>query len=75
MLDEPKALPETYGFATAGWNAVPTAAKVIERIAPLLGVQPEFTAADLEKLAKQEKLERKEETLNHAPQPCPIACP
>ena len=25
MLDEPKATPETYGFATAGWNAVPTA--------------------------------------------------
>jgi cell division protein FtsI (penicillin-binding protein 3) len=55
MLDEPKALPETYGFATAGWNAVPTAAKVIERIAPILGVRPEFTAADLEKLAKLDK--------------------
>ena len=25
MLDEPQATPETYGFATAGWNAVPTA--------------------------------------------------
>ena len=55
MLDEPKPLPETYGFATAGWNAVPTAGKIIERIAPMLGVAPQFTEADLEKLAKLEK--------------------
>ena len=33
MLDEPKALPETYGFATSGWNAVPTAGKIIEGFA------------------------------------------
>ena len=37
MLDEPKALPETHGFITSGWNAVPTGGKVIARIAPLLG--------------------------------------
>ncbi len=37
MLDEPQALPETHGFATSGWNAVPTGGKVIARIAPLLG--------------------------------------
>ncbi len=24
MLDEPQALPETHGFITSGWNAVPT---------------------------------------------------
>jgi cell division protein FtsI (penicillin-binding protein 3) len=60
MLDEPKALPETFGFATAGWNAVPTAAKIIERIAPLLGVMPAFTAEDLAKLAKQAKAAKKE---------------
>jgi cell division protein FtsI (penicillin-binding protein 3) len=55
MLDEPKALPETYGFATAGWNAVPTAGKIVERIAPMLGIAPVFTEADLAKLAKLEK--------------------
>ncbi len=60
MLDEPEALPETYGFTTAGWNAVPTAAHVIERIAPLLGVVPEFTADDLAKLAKQAKAAKKD---------------
>ncbi|MGD9767687.1 MAG: peptidoglycan D,D-transpeptidase FtsI family protein [Pseudolabrys sp.] len=42
MLDEPQALPETHGFITSGWNAVPTGGKVIERIAPLLDLQPRF---------------------------------
>jgi cell division protein FtsI (penicillin-binding protein 3) len=59
MLDEPHASPETYGFATAGWNAVPTAARIIERIAPLLGVAPVFTAEDLVKLEKQARLAKK----------------
>ncbi len=60
MLDEPVALPETYGFATAGWNAVPTASKIIERIAPLLGVTPVFTEEDKAKLAKLAKTAKKE---------------
>ena len=55
MLDEPQAIPGTYGFQTAGWNAVPTAAAIIERVAPMLGVTPEFTPEDLVKLAKQAK--------------------
>lgn len=59
MLDEPKATPETYGFATAGWNAVPTAGIIIERIAPMLGIEPVFTPEDLEKLAKLEKQQAK----------------
>jgi cell division protein FtsI (penicillin-binding protein 3) len=53
LLDEPKGLPETYGFATSGWNAVPTAGSIIARIAPILGIAPVFTDADREKLAKQ----------------------
>ncbi|HEX4408211.1 MAG TPA: penicillin-binding protein 2 [Xanthobacteraceae bacterium] len=40
MLDEPQALPETHGFKTSGWNAVPTGGAVVARIAPLLGVEP-----------------------------------
>jgi cell division protein FtsI (penicillin-binding protein 3) len=62
MLDEPKATPETYGFATSGWNAVPTAGKIIERIAPMLGVEPQFTPEDLQKLAKLEEQEKKKKT-------------
>jgi cell division protein FtsI (penicillin-binding protein 3) len=42
MLDEPKPLPETHGFITSGWNAVPTGGKVIARIGPLLGLEPRF---------------------------------
>lgn len=60
LLDEPKAIPETHGFATAGWNAVPTASKIIERVAPLLGIEPQFSADDLVKLAKQNKVPKKD---------------
>ena len=42
MLDEPQPTKETHGYATAGWNAGPTAAKVIARVAPLLDLQPRF---------------------------------
>ena len=35
-LDEPKAIEETKGFATAGWNAAPTAGRVMSRIAPMV---------------------------------------
>ncbi len=38
-FDEPKAVEGTYGYATAGWNAAPTAGRIIERIAPMLGVK------------------------------------
>lgn len=42
MLDEPKAIAETQGYATSGWNAVPAGAAVISRIAPLLDLGPRF---------------------------------
>ncbi|GLK55877.1 cell division protein FtsI (penicillin-binding protein 3) [Methylopila capsulata] len=44
VLDEPQALPETHGFATSGWNVVPVGGKMVERIAPLLGVEPIYDA-------------------------------
>jgi cell division protein FtsI (penicillin-binding protein 3) len=37
MLDDPKPIEGTYGYATAGWNAAPTAGKILERIASILG--------------------------------------
>ena len=40
VLDSPKA-GEDRG-RTAAWNAAPTAGRVIERIAPILGVEPRF---------------------------------
>src|SRR5947199_4902683 len=40
LLDEPQPTAETHGYATSGWNAAPTAAKIIARIAPMLGLEP-----------------------------------
>jgi cell division protein FtsI (penicillin-binding protein 3) len=42
MLDEPQPSAETKGYATSGWNAAPTTAKVIAKIAPMLGIEPRF---------------------------------
>jgi cell division protein FtsI (penicillin-binding protein 3) len=50
MLDEPQPSKETHGYATAGWNAGPTAARVIERVAPLLDIQPRFDLPKAEQL-------------------------
>ncbi len=40
MLDEPQGIKETYGFATGGWTAAPVVRKVVERMAPVLSIQP-----------------------------------
>jgi cell division protein FtsI (penicillin-binding protein 3) len=40
MLDEPKGIGETFGYATGGWTAAPVISRVIARAAPLLGVRP-----------------------------------
>jgi cell division protein FtsI (penicillin-binding protein 3) len=50
LLDEPQPIPETHGYATSGWNAAPTAGKVIARIAPLLGLEPRFDLPPAERL-------------------------
>ncbi|WP_183479181.1 peptidoglycan D,D-transpeptidase FtsI family protein [Komagataeibacter kakiaceti] len=41
MLDSPKPTAQTHGWTTAGWNAAPTAARMITRIAPLMGLFPD----------------------------------
>ncbi len=50
MLDDPKALPETHGFRTSGWNAVPVGGAVVARIAPLLGIEPRLDLPDADHL-------------------------
>jgi len=52
MLDEPKATAETYGFATSGWNAAPTAGKIVERIAPMLNIAPRQNLPTAEQLLR-----------------------
>jgi cell division protein FtsI (penicillin-binding protein 3) len=41
MVDEPKPRADTGGFATAGVVAAPAARRVVERVAPILGLVPE----------------------------------
>jgi cell division protein FtsI (penicillin-binding protein 3) len=43
LMDEPQALPETYGFHTAAWNAGVVTGKIITRTAPLLNLAPRPT--------------------------------
>ncbi len=40
MLDDPKANESTHGFATGGWTAAPTVARIVEKMAPMLGIAP-----------------------------------
>ena len=42
VYDEPKAAPETHGYATAGWNVAETSGRILERVAPMLPVAPRF---------------------------------
>ncbi|MDB5511460.1 MAG: penicillin-binding protein [Enterovirga sp.] len=42
VYDEPKAAPETYGYATAAWNAGETSGRLLERVAPMLPIAPRF---------------------------------
>ncbi|WP_413988456.1 peptidoglycan D,D-transpeptidase FtsI family protein [Labrys okinawensis] len=42
IYDEPQPVPESYGYTTAAWNGGVTTGKILERVAPLLGVKPRF---------------------------------
>lgn len=46
-LDEPVETSGTKPRRTAGWTAVPVAAEMIRRMAPLLGLRPEIEPAEL----------------------------
>lgn len=43
MIDDPRGSKSTYGFRTAGMVAAPAVKRIIERIAPALGVVPDPT--------------------------------
>ncbi|KQP52809.1 penicillin-binding protein [Methylobacterium sp. Leaf399] len=42
LMDEPQGLPESGGYATAAWNSGVVTGRVIERVAPILGLPPQF---------------------------------
>ena len=39
-IDEPHGNAKSHGFITAGWVAAPPVGRVVQRMAPLLGIQP-----------------------------------
>lgn len=54
MLDEPKAIKESWGFVTSGWNTVPTAKKIIAEIAPQLNIKANY---DLDEMRRNRIIE------------------
>jgi cell division protein FtsI (penicillin-binding protein 3) len=40
LVDEPHGTKASHGYATAGWTVVPATGRIIQRIGPILGVQP-----------------------------------
>ena len=40
MVDEPKPNAHSYGFATGGWVAAPVVSRIVQRMAPMVGLPP-----------------------------------
>ena len=40
LVDEPHGNKQSHGYATAGWTVAPATSRIVQRIAPLLGVAP-----------------------------------
>jgi cell division protein FtsI (penicillin-binding protein 3) len=40
LVDEPHGTKASHGYATAGWTVAPATGRIIQRIAPILGVPP-----------------------------------
>ncbi|MBV8133705.1 MAG: penicillin-binding protein 2 [Alphaproteobacteria bacterium] len=60
MVDEPHPNKQSHGYATAGWTVAPATGRIIERIAPLLGVQPvDESAAEVQRALMVESMQGK----------------
>ena len=46
MVDDPKPNASTHGYATGGWISAPVVNRVVQRMAPLLAMKPDFTTND-----------------------------
>lgn len=42
MVDDPKPTKATFGNTTGGWTAAPAVGRIIARMAPLMGMMPDF---------------------------------
>ncbi len=74
FFDEPHATAKTHGYATAGWTAVPVVNRIVQRIAPILGVMPiDETDPDVEKALWVQINPQDHKPLDHKPQDHKIA--
>ena len=46
MIDAPKGNKATHGFATGGWVSAPAVGRIVQRMAPLLAMKPDFNSHD-----------------------------
>jgi len=65
LVDEPKGQKHSYGYATAGWVAAPAVRRIVEQVAPMLGVLPvdEQLPSIRQKLMLDFKIGNKEATV------------
>jgi cell division protein FtsI (penicillin-binding protein 3) len=60
MVDEPHPNKQSHGYATAGWTVAPATSRIVQRIAPLLGVQPvDETSPEIRRSLTVESLQGK----------------
>ncbi len=60
MVDEPHPNKQSHGYATAGWTVAPATSRIVQRIAPLLGVQPvDESSPEIQKALSVESLQGK----------------
>ena len=45
MIDNPKGQKSSFGYRTAGWVVAPVVSKIVNRIAPILGIKPEINGS------------------------------
>jgi cell division protein FtsI (penicillin-binding protein 3) len=81
VIDEPHGTKKTFGFATAGWVAAPTFSKVVTRMGPLLGIEPNLEEIRIaaekadQKKAAQEKAQGKAKPAGQPPTAAPAPVP
>jgi cell division protein FtsI (penicillin-binding protein 3) len=60
VVDEPHPNKQSHGYATAGWTVAPATSRIIQRMAPLLGVQPvDETSPEIQRALLVESLQGK----------------
>lgn len=70
MIDEPKGIKETYGYATGGWVGAPTVREVIKNMVSILNIKPSeigngFEGSLMRYVKTKEQLKKEQEIASH----------